>query len=221
MEEARGTRYDSVDASNKDLLATWPGYPLSTASGKSGNAANFIQSELHSLTIPNFVFAPSFTLSMWVYGFDGFPGTPANVGQLFACAASYPNTSQILLSNGGYYGSAIVGDGSSYVQAAGFYGNWVDYGSGPHWALIIVDYDSATKKVRYHVRDGVNTHTEESAALAGTRDATAATLFFGSDHLGTAGSYSTNRFDEIGYWTRVLIVGERTDLWNSGAGLFY
>jgi hypothetical protein len=218
MNETRGTRYDSVDATSKDFLAEWPGDP-GYAAGRRGNAANFVATEQRTLTIPNFVFAASYTLSLWVYGFDGYPGNPANSGALLFCAAAYPNQTQAYIVNGGYYGSFVVGNGSEYQSASGFYNDWVSYASGPHWALIIASYNADNKTPYLYVRDGINNASNTGPALSsGTRDATAATLYLG----GLSGSsWSTNRIDEVGYWSRVLTVQERSDLWDSGFGLYY
>jgi hypothetical protein len=86
---------------------------------------------------------------------------------------------------------------------------------GGVWELVIMWYDPTDKKLRLSVNDA-----GEVASDAGTNAAiTAATqeIRIGSWNHGQLGG----NLSSLLVWNRVLTAGERTDLYNSGDGLFY
>jgi len=105
---------------------------------------------------------------------------------------------------------ARAGDGTNGVtaQIAGLSVNT--------WYFFVVTFTDADKKLRVYINNGT---PNVSSALPGSVVVTPSTLM-----LGDARSTTTNwngQIDEVGLWSRVLTAQELTDLFNSGAGLFY
>jgi hypothetical protein len=89
---------------------------------------------------------------------------------------------------------------------------WAD----TNWHFVVLGFDSAMRKAFMQVDGGT---IEYSSAAAGVSTTLKSYAGFGIPYLGNY--YPTALYDETAIWSRVLTAQERTDLWNSGAGLFY
>ncbi len=82
------------------------------------------------------------------------------------------------------------------------------------WIFVVAWYDNVAQKLRIQVNDGT---VDETAWTGGTQN--------GANQLalGSSASNANVRFDglidEVGFWKRVLSSGERTSLYNAGAGI--
>ena len=85
------------------------------------------------------------------------------------------------------------------------------------WHLAILTHNAGTDKVNLYIDDG--TVTDEVAYAGGLNPAASG---FRIGYSGLIGNYYDGRVDEVGVWlNRALIAGERTELWNAGAGKFH
>ncbi len=84
------------------------------------------------------------------------------------------------------------------------------------WYFIACWHDATANTINIQVNDGTIDTTNTSAGVfSGT-----AALHFGADNNGaTAASFWDGRIDSVSFWKRVLTSGERTQLYNGGAGL--
>ena len=215
LDEASGNRVDSHGSNtltdNNTVGSATNSYPANLP----GRVASFVAANSEYLTRASFTMPGSYAVSIWVHGFDGYPGTPANVGTLLSCGA-YPLDAQVHFSNYGYFGGNIVADGTNYYSAVGYYGDWVPYDQGPKWHHFLIEYDAATRKTT--VRIDNRSTALESSAIAGTRAATPSTLYMGGGPGGIGITNCTNRVSVVAVWPRLLTSDERTALYNSGDG---
>lgn len=105
-----------------------------------------------------------------------------------------------------------VFNGTSVVGTA----DWSAAPSTATWYFIVCWHDAAANTINIQVNDG----TPVSNATTGAPADTAAAFSIGSLE-GLAGSYWDGLIDEVGFWKRTLTSGERTSLYNGGAGLAY
>ena len=88
-----------------------------------------------------------------------------------------------------------------------------DSGDG-NWTHVILTFDPADGKMRVYTNGDSGT-----TSVAGTPTAGSTSVEIGGRVI--SGQYVTGNIDEVGVWRRVLTSQERTDLYNSGAGLYY
>lgn len=88
--------------------------------------------------------------------------------------------------------------------------------SAATWYHIIVWHDSVNNEVGIAINAGT---AVTSSYSFGCQDSTAA-FRLGSEEGGAADFYD-GLIDEVGFWKRVLTSGERTSLYNGGAGFAY
>jgi hypothetical protein len=87
------------------------------------------------------------------------------------------------------------------------------------WYFVAGWHDAANDELGLQVFDG---STNPVATMAHATGVHIANVPFEVGRFGTSNTYCWNGvIDEIGIWTRVLTPAERTQLWNSGAGLVY
>lgn len=83
------------------------------------------------------------------------------------------------------------------------------------WYFVCAWHDATANTVSIQVNAG----TVDSAATSGPATDTAGAFEIG--HWSTYGTYLDGTVDEVGFWKRTLTSGERTLLYNSGAGYPY
>lgn len=83
------------------------------------------------------------------------------------------------------------------------------------WYFVVVWHDSVNNQVGISVND----NTPTTSAYSGGITAAGSNFEVGGDVNGSR--YVDGRIDEMGFWKRVLTSGERTQLYNGGAGLAY
>jgi hypothetical protein len=205
MDEGDDIRYDSVVLTANHLTDN---NSVGNTTGIRSNAASFTAASNHSLSRANFVTPTTWSWSFWAAktGATAFPTVISKQTGAFG----YNSAVDIY-----WYTANTLGTNIGNAE-----GNDLVYNDGPsldattaHFYVITFDTD---KKSREYV-DGNLFHT--SAALTGTPITAAATLYFG-DSADTLTNL-TGWIDEVGHWNRALTDTEVSDLYNSGAGLFY
>lgn len=190
------------------------GNAASVTDGAFGEVAAFVAASSHSLTSTGSSFDPGhtdFTVAGWVYfGDDGsndFFATAGTIsGNLLDKVYSLFRNSTGLGITGNRIG-ALMGNGATQV----FFGTAAGYAIG--WHHVVLSNDTVGNTLYLYVDDGAaaSTTTGESYPAAGND------LQFGAG----VGFFADCRLKGWGIWSRVLTAQERTDLYNSGNGLFY
>jgi hypothetical protein len=84
------------------------------------------------------------------------------------------------------------------------------------WMFVVAWHDAAADTINIQVNDGaVNSAATGAVGPADT------TGIFRVGYLGTSTYYWDGRLDELAFWKRTLTAGEKTALYNGGAGLNY
>lgn len=202
LEEASGTRNDEIGGSHLTDNNT-----VTSAAGKSGNAASFIagNSEYLSHTGVSVEAYSGFTIDGWLYVDSTFAGGAAATGKwnargwnLFATNAGAGVTTPRFYCFGNGQNDSI--DWTSTVPADAFY----------HF---LVYYDGAVIGIR------INGGTPVTTAHTVPPDDTG--LDFNIGRTTDGAGYLTGRWDEFAIWSRALTAQEQLDRYNSGAGRFY
>lgn len=207
LDEPSGVRYDSHGANDLTDNNTVG----NANSGPKGEVANLIAANTEGFTKTSFVFPASYTVAGWIK-----PGTTTLYPTLFHCAAGYPNTTQIAFyindnsDQNPTHLALLVGDGSGYQQTT--LNSLVPKGT---YTFVAAKYDAATKKASLSVNGGAWT---DGTALAGVRDATAATLNVG---VGGTNGYFDGQMGRFGLWSAALDTTVLTSLFNLGNGKAY
>ena len=152
-----------------------------------------------------------FTLSAWAYldSFDGnrmiiskFTAPPDFEWRVFLQPFGADNA-RFTVSNTGSGSDGNVTNASGTITTG-------------QWYFVVAWHDSVANTINIQVNDGTVGSTSWSS---GVLAAGASDLEIGSDQTG--GELMDGIIDEVGFWKRVLTSGERTQLYNSGAGLAY
>lgn len=139
----------------------------------------------------------------------------------------------------------VLGKGSAWSQAGVEYHVWLNQDAGQRvvwevgtdgfaslvnvtannagnlstgtWYFVVVWHDSVANEIGISVNDGTPDTTAHSAGVWDSDKA------FSIGNMGSTGGGQTwdGLIDEVGFWKRVLTSGERTQLYNGGAGLAY
>jgi len=187
--------------------------PLASGTGRVGQGADFEGSSLARLDA--FVF-PSpgdtdFTFACWVKleskigsGNDAiFCKHTGSSGEYFLDrGATADRFRWTVYSSSGFVGATTINANTLGSPSIGV------------WYLIIVDHDSVANTISIQVNNGTIDSTAYSAGVYSTTGA----LKIGAD---TFGAVLDGVIDQMGYWARTLTTGERTQLYNGGAGLAY
>ncbi len=213
MDEASGTRVDSNGANNlTDNNST------GSTTGKINSAADFNEAALTYLShADNSDLSTGdidFTLNFWVKSSDftissGFP--------FIACKGWLSDNSAdqewCVLVNGSPAPFAFyVGSGTSTNNVVNSTGGTPSTGT---WYMVTVWHDSVNNLIGIALNAGTADTASHSAGVNdGTRD-----FSIGARPAGSLGWHG--QIDEVGFWKRVLTSGERTQLYNSGAGLAF
>lgn len=202
LEEASGTRYDSVG--NNDLSDN---NTVTQAAGKVGYAAQFTGVNIEWLSITDNTDLSTgdidFTFALWVYFITG--GTKGVLGKDNGTDREYG----IWLSNNvvEFY---VFDSGGNYVpQLASTFGAL----STDTWYFIATWHDSVTNTINIQINNGT---VDTRSHTLGVRDQ-AADFRIGRQ----ADTYMDGYIDAVGFWKRVLTADERTALFNSGSGVEY
>src|SRR5262249_29580083 len=93
------------------------------------------------------------------------------------------------------------------------------FGSPPlsTWLFLIAWYDPADLKIRI----SVNNRTADVSAVTTGVQTSSLGVGVGATRPASPSNPWDGRIDECGFWQRVLSAGERTALWNGGAGITY
>lgn len=209
LEEASGVRVDQVGTNDLTDNAS-----VGQAAGKIGQAAAFARASsqfLSRASNASLVMSSDFTIASWVY-LTGVPAagleysivtkdSGAVAEYLFECNYSSAAFWRMVIWAGGV---AKVRESSSAPVAA-------------TWTFVVGWYDSAAQTVNIQVNDG----TVDSAATGAAALTTGTGTFEIGGRNGVPAAYHDGRVDETGLWNRVLTAGERTMLYNGGAGITY
>ncbi len=211
LDEASGNRVDSVTATGNDLTDN---NTVTNNTGIISNCANFdtANSEYLSHTSNTSLQAGNidFTFSLW---FRVESGTPSNT-QLLAKDTDSPASSRD-------YTIDIQGSTLRFYINGGGTGLGVDSSqaiSTGQWYFVVAWHDASADTVNIQVNNG----TVDSASTSGTAPQTSSAQFrLGARQYSGFEGYMLGKIDEVGFWKRTLTSGERTSLYNSGAGLSY
>lgn len=215
MKELYGSRLDS---SGNGYTLTDGNTVMSRHSAPHGSVAYCEAANSEYLSRANYRLPDNYTISFWIHGFDGYPGTPTNGGNIMFAGSAYPYSASCVFGNGGYFGSMLFGDGASaYAQAAGFYGDWIAYDEGPKWHFITLSYDYTTGIGQYWVDD--RTAPISSTSIPAAFRSNSDVLHIGGSPV--MSSYSTNRIARFSVHNKVLTSDERLSLFNEGKGKNY
>ncbi len=204
MDELTGTRVDHIGGLNLTQVNSVPG-----VTGKVRNAAQFaiasantylrgINSSLYDLG------ASAFTIAFWIK-VTSIPavfmtvisqGDSLNAGQYNWRILVAPNTGQIQLAFQG--GHSILNSTVNLVA-----GNWT----------FVVLWQNSTSLNMQQNNGTIDTNAATFFSLGGA----GGTFDFGA--IGAGLSELNGLIDSTQVWNRVLTAGERTTLWNNGAGV--
>ncbi len=207
MEEAAGTRFDSIGSNH---LTDNNGVP--SAAGIDGLAAQFTAGNDHHLSIPDNAALSmgdiDFTVSSWVY-MDTVDAVRVFLNK--GTSGSLIDTEyRLFQANAGDTFRFGVGDGvgdntvlfSNFIPVAGA------------WDFVIAWHDSTAHTLNMQVNNGSIASAPYSS---GGYDSS------GSFNIGRRvddTQHWNGRVDEVGIWKRLLTVEERASLYNDPGGLF-
>jgi hypothetical protein len=204
LNETSGTRNDSHGTNHLTDNNT-VGY---SASGKLGNAAEFVAAQSEELSKTNntsleFSTNQDFTICMWAYrssnNYIGLIGKPNNATYNASFGMWFQNNGVV----DGFIGSS---DGSTRARCGT---NIVSLNT---WVFLCLWRSSSDNIARLTINNANEVTSPSESTWAGTD-----TLYIGSG----VGTYMDGRIDSVSIWKRVLTAQERTDLYNSGNGLDY
>lgn len=202
LDEESGTRYDSH--AGYDLTDNGT---VEFAVGKIDNAADFIsanQEYLSHIDCDGLSVAgdQDFSVAFWFY-LDAEFSTDALV-------------------------SRYTGGGTNVDEYLVYYANGVRFiiRASDNTSIIVISSMGFLTPGWYFVvawRDGINAYVQINNGAVDsqpwTKDTKDADVEFRIGRFGN--TYCDDLIDEVGFWKRALTSGERTDLWNGGAGLSY
>jgi len=209
LEETSGTRVDEVGSNDLADNNTVTG-----ATGIVGQAAQFVRANSEQLTIDDNSDLSAgdvdFTISCWA-----FLDTNANNMQILSKWQSTADqreyninyntgTDRIrtTMTPDGTAGAAVVVSGDNF-------------GAPPTstWIFIVVWHDATANTINIQINNGT---VNSTAHTTGVFDSTAR---FSIGALDTDGAHWDGRVDAVGFWRRVLLSAEKTELYDLGSGL--
>lgn len=192
---------------------------VTTAAGKIGTARQFTAANSESLSHADNADLSlgtdtPFTWALWVY-----PDTITGVHTLVAKWGGAGSAEvreyhlQIIFNATANYVQFSIGNGASSVTLQTFPNAVLTVGA---WNFIVAWHDEVANTVNIQVNNGT---VYSGSWSGGTFDGT------GTMALGRNGSFGSQyfdgRLDSVSFWKRVLTSGEKTTLYNGGAGLDY
>lgn len=207
LDEASGTRADSVVASGNDLTDN---NTVLFGTGKQGNAADFEQANSEWLSRVSGASLQTGDIDFTVCGWVNIESI---AGGFDPCLAKKGATAsreyQVRLDSAtNVFQFLVSSDGSTTTT--------LDYGSTfttATWYFVIAWHDSVANTINLQVNNGV----VASASYASGITAGAGNFQMSYNDWDTVGIYD-GLMDEVAFWKRVLTAAERTYLYNSGAG---
>lgn len=205
MDEASGTRYDSIGSLHFDTGSA------GQVSGVIGSAADMLAASSNWLAHAATWLSgeQSFTVAQWQYR------ATLPMVWIFNAAPNSPNAALYVYYQGSFGGGRLLCtayDSVSGSSAASFIGG----GSSDAWRLLVFGYDASVKKAFASVDAGDLAY---GAALSnGIKYASAAHCQMGRS---SGAGYQNTRTDEAAFWSRALPIEEIVGLYNGGAGRTY
>lgn len=205
MDEASG---DAVDAHGSSTLSD--NNTVTTGTGIINGARLFTAANLEYLSHVSSADLQTgnidFTFALWVK-----PAADFTTGVMLAKDGGLSNTRDYtvhLFSADPYVyfngGTVIINVGTSISSAS--------------WSYVVAWHDAAADTLNIQLNNG----TVHSTATSGTApDVSDSEFRIGASAYSGSEAYFNGMIDEVGFWKRTLTTQERTDLYNSGAGLPY
>lgn len=212
-DEASGSRADSHGSNTLSDIST-----VGSAAGKIGTAADFERDNSEALSCSSNSTLQTgdidFSLALWVQ-----LETKAGGGSDYAALGKGDGSSgeyfvQYRNATGQDRFSFRVFGGSGYGSEGAVLANTLGSPSAGTWYFIVAWHDASANTVNIQVNDGgVDSSSHSAGVYVGTGDFALSWPTFSNHWDGLV--------DEVGFWKRVLTSGERTQLYNGGAGLAY
>ncbi|MES2623393.1 MAG: fibronectin type III domain-containing protein [Patescibacteria group bacterium] len=211
LNETSGSRASSIGSNT----LTEQGGTVSSAAGIISNAALFTGANYLSITDNTALSSGNidFTISGWVYLTDK-TANRAIVSKWNSSVGSGREYDLIYISSSDRFSFTTSSDGTTVE--GNLFANSFGSPSLNTWYFVTAWHDSVNDTVNIQVNNGT---VDSASVTAGVFDSTTAFLV-GSVNAGSTG-FMQGRVDAVGFWKRVLSSGERTSLYNSGAGLEY
>lgn len=210
LEEASGTRNDAHGTNHLTDNNT-----VTQGTGKVGNAADFEDTASEYLSITDnaslSVGTGSFTLCAWVR----LESKPAHRGTIVAKHGSNDMEYGLRWHNGADAFEVRISSGAGFTNPMDFQATTFGAPSLATWYFVVVWFDSVGHTLNIQVNDGAI----NSDSYAFTSYDSGASLTIGGEP--NFGEYFDGLIDQVGLWKRVLTTGEKTSLYNSGAGMSY
>jgi hypothetical protein len=208
LDEASG---DAVDSHGSNTLTETSG-TIGTAAGKIGNARDFESGDTElfsradnaSLSTGNI----DFTFSAWV----NFESLAANGALISKWDLAGNVREYAVIFEAGFLKFLVSSAGTDTIAVSA-----VSLGapSVGVWYFVVAWHDAGSS-INIQVNNGA---VDTLAHLTGVIDSTASFCLGSLNEF--AGYYLDGLLDEVSFWKRVLTPAERTNLYNSGAGLAY
>ena len=213
LEEASGTRVDSVTATGNDLTDN---NTVLSATGKVGNAADFELANSEYLSRADNASVSmgdiDFTITAWVNMESKTEQHPI-VSHYDATRdqRAYQLRYRDEIDRFDFFVDP-VGTGSLAARVAA---DNLGSPSVATWYFVVAWHDATADTINIQVNDGT---VNSAAHLTGVLDSTSA---FQIGAQSAPSDFWDGLIDQVGLWKRVLTAGERTQLYNSGNGLSY
>jgi hypothetical protein len=213
LEEASGSRADAAGANTLTDNNT-----VTSASGKVGNAASFTAANSESLSIVDNAALSmgdiDFTIMAWLNSASLPMGNGSTALAKYNLTGNKREYTLIYESApAARWRFYVSPDGSTTVNVAA---DTLGTPSTSTWYCVICWHDATANTINITVNAGA---TDSAAHSGGVFDSDS-TFYLGSLDL-FSGYFFDGLLDQVGVWKRVLTSGERTSLYNSGAGLSY
>ena len=214
LDEKSGTRVDSHGSNDLADEQT-----VLYGVGKKGNAADFEVTQSECLWIADnadLSFGDEdFTLAAWVKT-ESRPGNMSIISKYDAASdfREYQFYYEVA-SNRFRWLVSPAGDGGGSESVIA---NNLGVLSDSIWYFIVAWHDATANKIYIMGNNGV---ADETSYGSGCNDNASRFVIGASDAGASFGNYMDGLIDEPAVWGRILTAGERTELWNAGAGRGY
>jgi len=212
MDETSGTRADSHGSNDLTDNNT-----VDYTAGKVGNAASFTYANKEWLSNSSPIGLQGgerdYTFAQWIYIGAGTP----NYGGTMTCNTGIDNTPSNFDYMACWTGGVMqffIGVGSNWKIVA----STASFPVPASWYLMICSHENSTKTLRISINAG----SEDSLIYTGTPNEVAAEVHGIGTYAQSHDLYWWDGYiDESAFWSRLLTSDERTELYNSGAGIGY
>lgn len=219
MDEASGTRADSVTASANDLTDN---NTVGTAAGIVGTSALFVRADSEWLSKTDNASLSTgdidFTFACWVYLVSKPVTGGVGVGLIGQWNVTGSNREHLI------YWDETLDRFLFVVSADGIASAFVKADSlgapaTATWYLVVGWHDASANTINIQVNNGT---VDSVSHTTGVKDGSGP-LILGAYGGSTPvfGTYLNGRLDEVAFWKRVLTATERTNLYSGGSGVTY